>query len=1302
MRKAKKVAALFLVLSLMVQCFAAIPAFAADKPDMPMIIVDPTTQKQPVTGYDENNRSYYIDVNWSVVLPTSAGGQNWTGTCYDIEVQEVGKGGTQGQKYTATEIYGTKIRIGAPLSGSPYMNVKLKPGTFYYIRVQAKFVRTEMSQVIYSQPSGYSDPVGVMTDLYVVAAPHGKESIKITWDDVWLGDSRIAYNIWIADKEDFGTTRKIRIDSTMIGEGKTVTVNNGRLEYIHDVNAGGRVQYIKIEPIISTAPGMRVFYNPISAVQKSFSYILVKATKMYTDPSIGTVWKLEWNDVLRQGMLKGSYDIRQKEIVSGKEFEYFMSTTNNSTYITVDESSSTRYKYKIVITPKDIYGNYPFGEGFEISSDEVELKDMGVITTPEAPVIVDSIRKGPNSTETYDDSLHTDRAAVLWKLPTKPDGTPENDKIDYDVLYDIVVVTDPTQLDNPPASVIVHERKDVKLEEVILNGEDGKPVGCKYEIQGLSSNTTYYFKVIAKKDYIDYVDGQLEHVPKRSEPAYRVIVTPGTGNTDKPLVPARPPLKVKRDELVTKNSAVVQVKNQWYERFNTTKGKWEYIPVPTQEVIDGSVQGTTYRKVQYDDNIRLNVGCIEYTEGFDFKLLLDAEKYPADKVKGISPAPNDPEEDPNSNIDRVKHNVDILVGDLEPNKVYVIWVRAVNTVTGKESGPSDPLLVTTKPDHEVPVEDPIVPALQCQYAGDTYVELIWDFKEDYKYDIRYSTKENVESAEGKVEVLGSEVKEEGFLTVTGLKPGTLYFFWIRAKVGSAGEEKTSLWSDSLLVATKEELPPEPPRGFGIKNAANAITKSSITYEWTQQEGLEYILEIADNSEFKDAKEYTAGKVSEFKAEGLRSNKRYYARLYAYNPEKKLKSQPTQNVIARTLRSEDDYDSNEDTDDVISGDYIIKDPTAPNYTWNIKITGVNADRFIEHIRNDRELQYLLDLSKPPSETRVTVITISSKVFRTLTQLQETLAVATASGRYVIRPGTFENPIQTRLLQQQLDFDYRVVISTPDESIGTRAVALNYKTPVSSVRVYALDGANVLPVDSFDTPLRVMLRYSTANWYKEGTTSGYLYEEPTKRWIKAPAQGSYDSLRGSGLMSFELKKPGAFAAAEPGGKFFDDVTGHWAESTINRVASVRELKSIPGRNFKPDGYATMGDTVKVMFDILGYSYDGQYMTAAVKSGLLTTADLSNSTGYCSREKAISMAVRLYEIKTGEKTRPEDYSQSPFYDMDQITAAYRQKVGFAVENGIAIGRTATILGPRDNITRAELLTLLEKYLVFTGELE
>ena len=75
-------------------------------------------------------------------------------------------------------------------------------------------------------------------------------------------------------------------------------------------------------------------------------------------------------------------------------------------------------------------------------------------------------------------------------------------------------------------------------------------------------------------------------------------------------------------------------------------------------------------------------------------------------------------------------------------------------------------------------------------------------------------------------------------------------------------------------------------------------------------GLTYILEFADNLEFNDSRMIDLD-ADTYTLSGLISNRRYYARLYAYNPVSKLRSEPTRTIMVITNKSKSEYDSSYD-------------------------------------------------------------------------------------------------------------------------------------------------------------------------------------------------------------------------------------------------------------------------------------------------------------------------------------------------------------------------------------------------------
>lgn len=1316
MGRAKLIACYSLILIIILQLSDLGPVLAAVNPPQPApeklrieaLHDTPPGDNQPSIGYNEFDK-YYADLKSDPQKPP-IGAPASTSTYLNYYLQEVNKPYKPAKPAILKE-----GNIPADMVSDNTLRMKgLSSGTIYYAYSRAYYTYTLENTTYTSAESVPSNTVKFLSDISISAASYGPNTIKIEWDDVWNSGRRIDYKLYISENSTFANTPAIYISNDQIGLNGPVTVNeaSGKLEYIHAVRDPGRVYYIKVVPDINETELKRSSESPVVKVS---SFILAKTTKM-SATVFGTVWKLEWSPVVTgigDSSIKVTYQIYKGTSDAGSIEQYVASVDDTVFFFTIKpEEKAGYYKIKALVTRngQDVY------PGVKIQSGKIYVMESEVPSTPSAPELVNEFTNAGMVVISYADRLQPDSAAILWRAPLKSNGA-----VDTDVLYDIWLINDPNNIDNPPYSALVASSLRMADGNFVMSGT--RLLGYKYTINELSPNKTYYFKIIARKTFVEFADNVLVNKVYSSLPAIKAIITPADGPIDQPLVPGRPPMKIKTiegREKVTGTTATIQLMNKWYEQYIISGGvgRWEFrTPAQLEEIQEGlagrvengqltQAESLQYRKVEYDGGITFDVGCVKYTHDFDYSSL---DKLPANKITGFSSAPNDPDEninDPDAIPDGKKHNVDITISGLEPNSTYIIWARAARRSEDLLSGPSDPLFVTTIPDFELPLEKPTVPVFNYNDPGDSYVDLGWNFVTGYKYYLKYGTKDNISSAKASIEINPSELEDKSFYRIYDLDPETIYYFWIQAEASNAsGETSKSEWSDSLILKTLPKIAPSTPRGFGVKGTEGSITKNSITYEWIPEEGMEYYLEIASGINYEDAAGYEAAGGSEYKVQGLRSNFRYYARLYAYDPINKLKSQPTQSIIVRTERSGDEFDSDQDTENVFSGAFIIKAPSAVNRVWKIKITGVNADRFIQHIKTDNILDYSIDLSTTPKDTDRISLLISGKVFTALAQLKENLGVKTERLEAVIRPGVImdaaNNTAGDNESEQQAESIYEIAVVLNSTSSGTDTRNLTFRTPVTGLEINHMEGGIAVPFGRLEKPLRLVYEYLYPNWYKEGFTYGYLLKNNTGTWEKSVSRASYSEESGKGRLSFDSFNTGRVAVAEAGKDIYDDIRTNRAKSSIENIASVHELKFITGRKFEPGKYVTNRDAVKFILDMLNYTYGTDYMNIAVKSGLISYSDSKNPDALCAREKITAMAVRIYEIKASEKAAATRDETGVFKDIGQVNTSLLPKIKFAIENGIIISRSGNIFGPKDSVTRAETAVLLEKLLRLAGEL-
>ncbi|MDR3121387.1 MAG: fibronectin type III domain-containing protein, partial [Clostridiales bacterium] len=1100
-----------------------------------------------------------------------------------------------------------------------------------------------------TQESAESNRILFYTGTQLEASLLSADQVRLVWDDVWYNDRRIyGYTINVYTSSDTSPANlrdSIPISQNQIGTGRPVTVNQGtgKLEYVYRVPYPGRVYSFEVVPVMDDIPG--VVTPAKNAVVTVASRISVSASKINEDP-VGNLitWEIKWSNVTA-GM--GS-DRRYTA-------EYTLSKTGGGVSYAVLQKINN-YTSTILVTPREpddpanVNATYEitariFADGDEmyvgsdkvtISSGPFVLRESETPVTPQAPQLILDVAPSEASPA----------AAQLWWNVPKLVTDPKTD--DLDVRYEIFVLDDPKFIDtlSDPATAqdIAPDHTEDGLSLPRGLSKTGNEVGYPYTIENLQPNATYYLAVRAVKSFIDISD--MSVILKYSEIAYVVVTTPPQKPFGRP--PAPTTLELVKDS-VAPVSAAFTVQSVWYEQFETSAPPGAWVYRPGYDPGASAALPEDYRRLAYEAGDQI---LLYYAE---LRPDMDPDK-PEDLPSGTYSATTLTVVDPKNPAVRIP------VTGLTPNTVYLFWARAARAGQAV-SYPSKTILVTTPPLPNTDAETPTVPDFDFTFIGDTYVDLVWEKKPDYRYSVQFSTADVFTGANVVTRLTSTrEILESGvdFYRVTGLLPDTLYYFRIRAEVTSplTGELKVSAWSDSKPARTKPPLPPATPSGFGVKAVRDAITKNSILYDWLQVPGIEYILEYGQNAAIvsisagtppagsgaplantgttlSGSAQLNAGAVTEYDLTGLLSNHRYYARLYARDPVTGLVSAPTYVVGVRTLRSDDDYDSNADTSMPLTGDFVKKDDYAKDGVWHVTILGTDADRFAERVTTDTMLDYVIDLSQPPRYTQTVNLLAEAKVFESLDAMRENLELKLTDKSLVIRPHTLAPGLGGSAAKRLAAPRYELLIGLSGGALYQKPGGLTLKTTPTGFDVNVRDGGISYPIEHFLKGVRVVVPFTGAAWYQSGVTGGG-FVGPDGKFNPLASAVSFDPDTRRGRLVFDSTEAGSFFAADLMARgLFSDVSGKYAEY-VNRLFALGYSDTAAGAAFRPNDAARPEEAIGLLYRAMGYETGGsggvnegeKLVAGAVKAGFLGSAEQTD----IKIEEALALAARVYAVRAG----------------------------------------------------------------------
>lgn len=228
---------------------------------------------------------------------------------------------------------------------------------------------------------------------------------------------------------------------------------------------------------------------------------------------------------------------------------------------------------------------------------------------------------------------------------------------------------------------------------------------------------------------------------------------------------------------------------------------------------------------------------------------------------------------------------------------------------------------------------------------------------------------------------------------------------------------------------------------------------------------------------------------------------------------------------------------------------------------------------------------------------------------------------------------------------------------------------------------------------------------ANSVPAGTVSYELYVDlgAEKFVIAAVKQGEHYQAADTTEQQTETP-PATDTTTQTGGTFTDVADGVWYADTVEKAYSSGIVKGVTDSTFNPNGTTTRGQTVTMLYRAMGSpggsnvfsDTSGEVGSAAgwasangVTNGVSTTAFAPNSS--ITREQLVTMLYRMAGSPAVSST--DDIYM--YTDGSLVQSYARNAVAWALSNGLLNGYGDGSLKPAGVATRAEVCTLIMRYL-------
>ena len=171
-------------------------------------------------------------------------------------------------------------------------------------------------------------------------------------------------------------------------------------------------------------------------------------------------------------------------------------------------------------------------------------------------------------------------------------------------------------------------------------------------------------------------------------------------------------------------------------------------------------------------------------------------------------------------------------------------------------------------------------------------------------------------------------------------------------------------------------------------------------------------------------------------------------------------------------------------------------------------------------------------------------------------------------------------------------------------------------------------------------------------------------------------------------------------------FPDIAGHWAESYITKLTEKRVISGYEDGTYRPNGTIKKGEFIKLMMcaaypdkewdtsDSTYYHWSGVYINAAERARVIPQGLINddNANQEITRGEVVEILGKTDIIIKGTWQQSKNLE---FYDIANMTNSQKAMLRHCVSVGYINGYEDFTFKPERTLTRAEVATIIFKYM-------